>query len=162
MNQWGFNDDGSVNDGSQPNPSDASQGGGLRQFAESQAKENKELKDALASIQKDLRDQKLASVFNSLGVPGAAALYQGDADPVKATEWVTTMKETFGSAGAPAPQTNSATPVGLTPEQQQQLQTINEAGAQGSPLGSMELAQAGVYDASDLNGLIANFQQHIR
>lgn len=159
MTQWGYDDD---SNSGQPNNNSGS-GGGLRQFAEQTAAENKELKDTLASIQQELRQQKLERVFTSLGVPGAAALYQGDADPEKAKAWVQSMQQTFG--GAPAPQsttTETPTPGAVAPEMQQQFQNMTEAGSQGTPLGSMEAAQAGAFDATSTEDLIANFAKYVR
>lgn len=159
MTQWGFNDDG---DDGQPN-NNSGQGGGLRQFAEQVQQENKDLKAQLAEIQDTLRVQKLERTFDSLGVPGAAALYKGDADPEKMKTWVAEMQHVFG--GAPAPQsTTPPTPQtpAMTPEQQQQFQGMNEAGQQGQPLGSMEMAQAGVGDANSVEDLIANFNKFVR
>ncbi len=159
MTQWGYNDDGS-NDG-QPNNNGT--GGGLRQFAESVQQENADLKAQLADIQKQLKQDKLDRTFDSLGVPGAAALYQGDADPEKIKTWVGNMQQVFG--GAPAPQvTTPNTPVApaVTPEQQQQFQNMSEAGSQGTPLGSMEAATAGAFDATSTEDLIANFAKYVR
>src|SRR5687768_16767939 len=115
MNSWGYDDD---QTGGQPNNSDNASGGGLRQYAEKQKQENQALKDQLAAIQRELAMQKLQSVFDSAGVPGAAALYQGDADPAKATEWITTMKNAFGASGGTPPTSTVPAPEPvLSPEQ---------------------------------------------
>lgn len=157
MSQW---DNIDTNDGSTPNPTD---GGGLRQFAESVQSENKELKDRLATIERQLTQQKVQSVFDSAGVPGASAHYQGDADPEKAKAWIESMQQTFGtSSGTPVPTSQAPVVPALTPEQQAQYQNLNNAGSQGTPLGTIETAQAGVYDATDLQGLISNFQNASR
>ena len=159
MNQWG-NDNGQT-DG-QPNNNEGS-GGGLRQFAEAQQAENKLLKDELAAIRKELGMQKIQSVFDSAGVPGAAALYQGDADPQKAQEWIAQMQSAFGASGAPAPQTQTVEqPPAMTPEQQAQLQRINDAGAAGTPLGTVESAINSAHQVDNLKDLIANFQNATR
>jgi hypothetical protein len=155
MNSWGYNDDST--DG-QPNNSDNAQGGGLRQFAEQQKQENKVLRDQLAAIQRDLAMQKVQSVFDSAGVPGASALYQGDADPAKAAEWVNTMKQTFGASGG-NPQTSTAPqPPVMSPDEQAQMQRMNEAGAAGTPLTSMEQALNSAKQVNSMDDLIANFQ----
>jgi len=155
MNSWGYDDD---QTGGQPNNSDNASGGGLRQFAEKQKQENQALKDQLAAIQRELSMQKLQSVFDSAGVPGAAAHYQGDADPAKAAEWITSMKNAFGaSGGTPPTSTVQQEPV-LSPEQQAQMQRMNEAGAAGTPLTSMEQALNTAGQVTNVNDLIANFQ----
>lgn len=155
MSQWDNIDN---SDGSAPNSND---GGGLRQFAEKQAEENKKLKEEFAALRQELTTQKVQSVFDSAGVSGAAALYTGDADPVKAQEWIDTLKGAFG-AGTPVPSQNAQPPVNITPEQQAQFENLNNAGASGTPLGTIETAIAGANDASDLQSLIANFQNAAR
>jgi hypothetical protein len=155
MNSWG--NDYSETDG-QPNNNDNGSGGGLRQFATQVQQENKALKDQLAAIQKRLDSQAVQSVFDSAGVPGAAALYQGDADPAKVNEWITTMKSAFGASGGnPSTSTVPAEPA-LSPEQQAQMQRMNEAGAAGTPLTSMEQALNNAGQVGNVNDLIANFQ----
>ena len=153
MTQWGFeNDDNSGLDNNNLNGPKA-----LRDAYDAMKQQNKDLADGLAAIQKDLRIAKLASTFEALGVPGAASLYQGDADVAKVTEWVTTMKNTFGAA---TPGTPEATPpVDVKPalegEALAQFQRMAEAGQMGTPLGTMEQAQANVNDANSLEALLA-------
>lgn len=156
MSQW---DNIDSSDGSAPNNNG---GGGLRQFAEQQQQENKALKDQLAAIQRELSMQKVQSVFDSAGVPGAAALYQGDADPVKAKEWITQVQSAFNASGTPVPTSQAPSAPALTAEQQAQFENLNNAGASGTPLGTIETALAGANDATDLQGLIANFQNAAR
>lgn len=154
MTNWGF--DNSQTDGQGNDTIDSP--GGLRQFAEKTQQENKALKDQLAEIQRTLAIQSTQSVFNELGVPGAAALYQGDADPTKIKAWVEDQRKIFGGAIQGTPEVTPA--VDATPEQtlppmlQQQMEQFTNAGQQGQPLGSMEQAQANVNDATDLQGLI--------
>lgn len=151
MTNWGF-DDGQTDDQGNSNNGP----GGLRQFAEKQQAENKELKDQLAQIQAQLRTQQLQSVFNELGVPGAVSLYQGDADPAKAKEWVDKMRSTFGGTTQGTPQTPEVEvqqPV-LPDALQAQMEAFTNAGQSGSPLGTVEQAYANVNDATDLQGLI--------
>lgn len=156
MTQW---DNIDTTDASTPNTND---GGGLRQFAEKVQEDNKALQAQLAAIQKELTSQKLQSVFDSAGVPGALAHYTGDADPEKAKAWITTMQGAFNASGTHVPSSNAPAPVDISPEQQAQFQNLNNAGAQGTPLGTIETALAGVSDASDLQGLISNFQNAAR
>lgn len=152
MSNWGFDDNdnaGQANDSASNGPK------ALRDAYTALQEQNKALAASLATIQQDLRATKVAGVFESLGVPAAASQYQGDADPVKITEWVNTMKEAFGSQGAPVPNPVVTPPV-LTGDAAAQFQRLNEAGQSGTPLGAMELATAGANDATDIQGLIAN------
>lgn len=153
MTNWGF--DNSQTDDQGNNTIDSP--GGLRQFAEKTQQENKALKDQLAEIQRTLQVQSTQSVFNELGVPGAAALYQGDADPVKIKAWVDDQRKIFGapSTGTPsAPAVETAPAETLPPMLQQQMEAFNNAGQQGQPLGTVEQAQANLNDATDLQGLL--------
>lgn len=151
MTNWGFDDSQNDNQGD-PNVTGPK---ALRDAYDAMKKQNNDLQASLASIQKDLRDAKIASTFEALGVPGAAPLHQGDADPAKVAEWVTTMKATFGGA---TPGTQSTPPVPdatLQGDALAQFQRMTEAGQQGNPLGTIEQATANVNDATDLNGLLA-------
>jgi len=120
--------------------------------------QNESLRESLAEIQKDLRSQKLAATFDSLGVPQAASVYQGEPDPEKVKAWVETMQSVFGtgnaSGGNPEPQSQ-----GLAPEVQDQYRRMSEAGSDGQPLSGMDAAFAAVNDATDLNALIAANQR---
>jgi len=132
----------------------------LRDAYEAMKRQNKELQDGLASIQTELRSQKIASVFESLGVPGAASLYQGDPDPEKAKAWIESMQGVFGN-GSTQP-ASSAPASTVTEEQREQLKRMTEAGQQGTPMGNMDAAFAAVGDATDLSSLIAGFQNATR
>lgn len=155
MTNWGY-DNSQTDD--QGNNSDISQPGGLRQFAEKTQQENKDLKDQLAQIQKTLKLQSVQTVFNDLGVPGAATQYEGDADPTKIKEWVDAQRSIFGGTtqGTPdvTPAVDAAPAQSLPPALQAQMEAFNNAGQQGQPLGTMEQAQANVNDANDLKALI--------
>jgi hypothetical protein len=155
MTNWGFDDSQTNDQGNYTNDSP----GGLRQFAEAQQKENKALKDQLAQIQKQLSTQSVQSVFNELGVPGAASLYEGDADPEKIKSWVETQRQIFGvpSQGTPVvtPEVDTQQQPTLPPALQQQMDMFTQAGQQGTPLGTFEQGHANVNDANDLNALIA-------
>lgn len=153
MTNWGFDD--SQTDDQGNNNFDSP--GGLRQFAEKTQKENKELRDQLAQIQATLQTQSVQSVFNDLGVPGAASLYQGDADPVKIKAWVEDQRKIFGGTTQGTPEVTPAVNVptdALSPDLQQQMEQFTNAGQSGTPLGSFEQAHANVNDATDLQGLI--------
>ena len=154
MSNWGFDDN---DNAGQANDSASSGPKALRDAYTKLQQQNAELAASLATIQQDLRTTKVNGVFESLGVPAAASQYQGDADPVKITEWVNSMKEVFGAPGAPGTPNPVVTPPVLTGDAAAQFQRLNEAGQSGTPLGAMELATAGANDATDIQGLIANF-----
>jgi hypothetical protein len=152
MTNWGFDSGQTDAQGNYTNDSP----GGLRQFAEAQQKENKQLKDQLVQIQDQLKLQSMQSTFNDLGVPGAASQYKGDADPEKIKAWVEDQRKIFG---APIQGTPSETPEvneqpTLPPVLQQQMEAFNNAGQSGTPLGTVEQAYANVNDANDLQSLI--------
>lgn len=114
--------------------------------------QNEELKNGLASIQKDINQQRIATVFETLGAPQAASLYQGEPDPVKAKEWFTTMQSVFGGGSGITPESVDSTP-GLDPETQNQFQRMTQAGADGVPMGNIENAQAAVGSATSIEDL---------
>lgn len=136
----------------------------LRDAYEAMKKQNDELKNGLASIQNELRSQKVSAVFDSLGIPGAASLYQGEPDPEKAKAWAESMRGVFGggSPGGTTPPADSTPAPALEAGQQEQLQRMTEAGQHGTPVGNIDAAFAAVGDATDVNGLIAAFQQSVR
>lgn len=153
MSDWG------IQDANEPGQNTEMSGPkALRDAYEAQKQKTKELEDSLASIQRELTQQKVSSTLSELGVPAAAAeQYKGETDPEKVREWVTTMQNLFGGgSGTP----NTPTPVNappaqaLDPQVQAQFQSMTEAGQQGTPLGNAEMAQANINDASDLQGLL--------
>lgn len=154
MTQWGYDD--SDNAG-QDNNSELDGPKALRDAYKALKAQNDELNQKLTSFLEDQSKAKVSQVFESLGIPGAANLYQGPADPEKAKEWATSMQSVFGTGnqGAPAPVADSQP--ALTQDQQAQYQRMTEAGQNGTPLGGMEAAQAAVGDATDIAGLIAAF-----
>lgn len=134
-------------------------GGGLRQFAEAMQAQNKELLSRLDAMENERKQERLESVFNNLGVPEASKVYKGDATPEAATAWVTEMRSVFGNGiaqGEPV-QAPVQTQPALTEEQASQFQRMTEAGSQGVPMGNVEAAQLGVNNATDLESLIAAF-----
>lgn len=131
----------------------------LRDAYKAQQEMLKEIKQQLADERAERQKAQLSTVFTTLGVPGAADLYQGEPDPEKAKAWVQTMQATFGGAqGSPAP----VQPPAMTPDQMTQYQQMTEAGSQGTPMGNMEAAMAAVGSATDLQSLIAGFQNASR
>jgi len=162
-NEWGYgNDDnaGLDSDNEMTGPK------ALRDAYEAMKAQNKQLQEGLASIQNDLRAQKVSSVFESLGVPEAAKVYQGEPDPEKAREWVNSMRSVFGSGdtqgSAPLVADSAPAAPALSGDQQAQLQRMTEAGQGGVPMGSMDAAFAAVGDATNLQALIAGFQNATR
>lgn len=124
----------------------------LREAYAALKKQNEELQNGLASIQKDINQQRVQTVFDTLGAPQAAKLYTGEPDPDKAKEWFTTMQSVFGGGqGSPAP--TDSTP-GLSPDAQDQFQRMTQAGADGVPMGNIEAAAAAVGSATSLEDLM--------
>lgn len=156
MSNWGFeNSDGTeglgnTTEGNGPKP--------LRDAYEALKKQNDELNQKLTSFLEEQAASKMATVFESLGVPGAQAAYTGPNDPQKAKEWVESMRSVFGG-GQPqqAATEQPATPT-LPPSMQAQYERFTQAGQDGAPVGNVEAAQAAVNDANDVSGLIAAFQ----
>lgn len=156
MSNWGIEDDTNLagNNDALPGPK------ALRDAYDKLKQQNTELQSGLAAVQEQLRTNAVTNTLSALGVPAAAAeQYKGEADPEKVREWATTMRTIFG-AGSGTPNTPNPVeqPSGLTPEQQAQLQQMNNAGQQGTPLGNVEAAQANINDATDLKGLMAAWQ----
>lgn len=156
MSNWGIEDD--------TNLAATTEGGpkALRDAYDALKQQNTELAAGLAAVNKQLRDTSVASTLGELGIPATAAeQYKGEADPTKVREWATTMQSLFGGGGgapAPTPTTDTTPPVTLEGDAAAQLQRMSEAGQSGTPLGSMEAAQAGIGDATDLSGLLSAWQ----
>lgn len=148
---WGYNDGNDVT--SQGNNTDNSGPKALRDAYEAMKAQNKELQDGLAAIQNELRAQKVSSVFDSLGIPGAAKLYAGDADPEKAREWAESMRSVFGG-GNPGGTPQEAAQQSIDSATQDQLQRMNEAGSAGQPLTNLDAASQGIGQAGDVQALI--------
>lgn len=156
MSNWGFDDNGNAN--GLDNSTEANGPKALRDAYEAMKKQNDELNQQLTSFLEEQRTEKMAKVFESLGVPGAQTVYQGPADPQKAKEWVDTMKATFGGGQPQQAATEQPAPPTLPASMQAQFERLNQAGSEGTPMGNVEAAQAAVNDANDIQGLIASFQ----
>lgn len=122
--------------------------------------QNESLNEKLTSFLEDQQKQKLAGVFESLGVPGAATVYQGDADPEKAKQWVESMRGVFGSGSAQGINPTPAAPA-YTQDQQAVLQQMTQAGSDGVPMGNFEAAASAVGQANSIEELIAGFQKGV-
>jgi hypothetical protein len=155
MTNWGFEDN---NTGDLGNNTELDGPKALRQAYEAMKKQNEELSGQLTSFLEEQRTAKMAQVFESLGVPGAQAVYNGPADPQKAKEWVDTMAQVFGNGQPQQAAETVATPPALPASMQAQFERLNGAGSDGTPVGNVEAAQAAVNDATDLKGLINSFQ----
>ena len=155
MTNWGFEDN---NAGDLGNNTELDGPKALRQAYEAMKKQNDELSTQLTSFLEEQRTAKMAQVFESLGVPGAQAVYNGPADPAKAKEWVDTMAQVFGNGQPQQAAETVATPPALPASMQAQFERLNGAGNDGTPVGNVEAAQAAVNDATDLKGLINSFQ----
>jgi hypothetical protein len=155
MSEWGF--EGNNDAGDLGNSTEGSGPKALRQAYEAMKKQNDELNQKLTSFLEEQQTAKMATVFESLGVPGAQAVYQGPADPLKAKEWVDTMRATFGG-GQPQKAAEQPAPPALPPSMQSQFERLTAAGSEGNPVGNVEAAQAAVNDATDLSGLINSFK----
>lgn len=160
MSNWGIEDDTNLagtNENTGPKA--------LRDAYDALKQQNKELADGLAAVNKQLRDTSVGATLSELGIPATAAeQYKGEADPTKVREWATQMQSLFGGGQAVTPgstpsPTDQAQPQGLAPDVAQQLQQMQEAGSQGTPLGNMEAALGKVGDANDLKGLLSAWQQ---
>jgi len=156
MSNWGFDDNGSANGLGNDTELDGPKA--LREAYNAMKKQNDELTSQLTSFLEEQRTAKMATVFESLGVPGAQSVYQGPADPAKAKEWVDSMRSVFGG-GQPqeAATEQPATPT-LPASMQSQFERLTQAGNNGQGLGNVEAAQAAVNDANDIQGLINSFR----
>lgn len=155
MTNWGYENEGNEGQG---NTSESNGPKALRDAYEAMKKQNEDLSAKLTSFLEDQAREKMATVFESLGVPGAQSAYQGPNDPQKAKEWVDSMRSVFGG-GQPqqAAAEQPITPT-LPPSMQAQYERMSQAGQNGAPVGNVEAAQAAVNDANDVAGLISAFQ----
>lgn len=152
MNSWGI-EDGNVNQGSDNEMTGPK---ALRDAYEAQKRKSEELENSLKSIQKELTQQKVSATLSTMGVPAAAAsLYQGDADPEKVAEWVTTMRSAFGGGAPNAPTTVEQSQPAIDPATASKLQSFNEAGQSGTPLSNADAAMGRINDATDMKSLLA-------
>lgn len=154
MSNWGFEDD--AND--LGNDTEISGPKALRDAYNKQKQQLDDLTQKLTSFMEREEKQQMATVFESLGVPGAQDAYQGPNDPQKAAEWVESMKQYFGG-GQPqqAAEVQPITPT-LPPSMQAQYERLSQAGSEGIPVGNVEAAQAAINDATNEQALINAFR----
>lgn len=155
MSNWGFDENENAN--GLGNDTESSSPKALRDAYAAMKKQNEELNQQLTSFLEEQRTEKMAKVFESLGVPGAQAVYQGPADPNKAKEWVDTMRATFGGQPQQAANEVPAAPA-LPASMQSQFDRLTQAGSEGAPIGNVEAAHAAVNDANNLQGIIDSFK----
>ena len=160
MTNWGFEE----NDGStegQGNNSELDGPKALRDAYAALKKQNDDLNSKLTGFLEEQSKSKLASVFENLGVPGAASVYQGPADPKAAEEWAKSMQQVFGSttqAGTPAVAEQAPEPT-LPASMQAQFQRMSEAGQEGTAMGNMDAANAAIGNATSAADLKAVFDR---
>jgi hypothetical protein len=155
MSNWGYDDNGANDLG---NNTEGNGPKALRDAYEAMKKQNDELNQKLTDFLNQQAADKMATVFESLGVPGAQAAYQGPNDPQKAKEWVDSMKQVFGGGQPQQAAEQQAAAPALPPSMQAQYERFTQAGQDGAPVGNVEAAQAAVNDATDVSALIAAFQ----
>lgn len=161
MTNWGFEED----NGNNGLGNDELNGPkALRDAYANLKKQNDELNQRLTSFLDAQEKQKVASVFENLGIPGAASVYQGPADPKAAEEWAKSMQQVFGgNQGGTPPVADTSQPEqqggNIPPAMQERLQQFSEAGQGGIPAGNLEAAQVSIGNASSPDDLIAAFQR---
>jgi hypothetical protein len=161
MTNWGFDEndnDGLGNDNELNGPK------ALRDAYASLKKQNDELNSKLTSFLEREEKQRVATVFENLGIPQAASVYSGPADPKAAEEWAKSMQQVFGGnqGGTPpvADQEQSApTPGAIPPSMQAQFERISQAGQEGTPQGNFEAASSELGNASNVSDIIAAMQR---
>lgn len=154
MTNWGFEDDNALDLG---NSNEANGPKALRDAYEKQKATIESLEQKVTAFLQAEEKRQMATVFESLGVPGAQAAYQGPNDPQKAKEWVDQMRSVFGG-GQPQQAAEQPAPPTLPPSMQAQFERMTQAGSEGVPVGNFEAAQAAINDASDPQALINAFK----
>lgn len=149
--QWGF-----ASDDDQFNPGQNQDNKGLRGWAESVNKQNRELKDQLAQVQSQLQRQQAVNLFEDLGLSrSAASLYNGDLTPDAVNAWASQVKTAFGMEATPPTEQTPAAPV-LDAQQQQTLQNLTQAGSNANPSTTLDDWQRAQNQATSVQDLINN------
>lgn len=160
MTNWGFDED--DNDSNGLGNDELNGPKALRDYVKKLQAQNEDLNSKLTSFLEDQAKSKLTSVFENLGIPDAAKVYQGPADPKAAEEWAKSMQQVFGSntqGGTPPVAGEAAAEPVLPASMQSQFQRMTEAGQNGTPTGNMEAAQASIGNASTNADIIAAFER---
>lgn len=152
--QWGFPSD-DANEFGQPN---ANENKGLRSWAESVNKQNKELQSQLASMQAELRKQQAVNTFEDLGLPRAAAnLYSGELTSEAISAWAGQVRSAFGIQNGEVSPTGESTPPApaLDAQAQANLQNFTQAGGNALPTTKMDDWMRNANQAGSIEELIA-------
>lgn len=155
MSNWGYenNDVNGLDNGNEANGPKA-----LRDAYEKQKATIESLEQKVTAFLQAEEKRQMATVFESLGVPGAQSAYNGPNDPQKAKEWVDSMRSVFGGGQPQQAATEQPIQPTLPPSMQAQYERMSQAGQDGVPVGNVEAAQAAVNDATDLDGLLNAFK----
>jgi hypothetical protein len=135
----------------------------LRDAYDALKKQNEELVSGLAAVNKQLRDNSVGATLSELGIPATAAeQYKGEADPEKVREWATQMQSLFGGGQAATPGStpnpNDQQAPAMDPAVAHQMQMMQQAGQQGTPLGNAEAAMGKIGDANNVKDLLSAWQ----
>lgn len=146
---WGYTDETdpqNLNNGPKP----------LRDAYEAQKKANDDLMKRLAALEAINSKNQAADLIEAQGVPRSVAkYYTGEPDPEKVTTFVNDLRTAFGGAAvAPADNTPTATSF-----DQAQYQKMNEAGANGTLAGTMEVAKSNLENANSRAEIMAALAQ---
>ncbi len=159
MTNWGYENDNDLNGlGNENNDGPKA----LRDAYAALKKQNDDLNAKLTSFLEDQQKSKVQATFENLGIPGAAAVYQGPADPKAAEEWAKSMQSIFGGAPGGNPVVTEETEVEqpkLPASMQAQFERMTAAGSDGLPIGNIEAAAGSIGDASNTADIVAAFER---
>lgn len=138
--QWDFDETAPITPDSGPKP--------LRDYAKAQKQRADDADARLAALEARLKQSEIKDLFEAQGVPRTAAkYYSGDATEEAISSFVTDMRSTFGGA-APVPSTPVVQTPAISPSDQQKLQTLMQAGADGNTAGNYDVAFSALNDPS--------------
>lgn len=138
---WGYDetDDTDVSNGPKP----------LRDAYKAQREANKELMERLAKLEERDKSNQVKDLFESQGLPRSAAkYYSGDASEDAINAFVNDMRSAFGGAAPAQPSTPVATTPAISPTDQQKLQAMMQAGADGNTAGNYDVAMNAMSDSN--------------
>ena len=162
MTNWGYENDDALNSLGNDNVNDGPKA--LRDAYAALKAQNEELNKKLTSFLEETQKEKVQKTFENLGIPGAAAIYQGPADPKAAEEWAKSMQQVFGGAPGGNPVVTNETETEaeqpkLPASMQAQFERMTAAGQDGIPIGNIEAAAGSIGDASNTADIVAAFQR---
>lgn len=158
MTNWGYENDNELenlgNDNELTGPK------ALRDAYAAQKKTIEDLSAKLTSFLEREEKSKVQATFENLGIPQAAKVYDGPADPKAAEEWAKSMQQIFGGnqGGNPAVAEEPEAPT-LPASMQAQFERMTAAGQDGIPIGNIEAAAGSIGDATNTSDLIAAFER---